>query len=156
VRQPLLTPGAVVLLAIDAAGEYARETGSEFSRRSWIRQALVEELLRQLPSRGRAVQSLRRLFIDGRGVTESAADAVFLELATGGWLVPCGLHAESTWEVEASRRNEIDGLWSTLTPLERQAIQRAAQGTIALSVAWSKKLRTRGESSSSTSRSSRP
>ena len=151
----LLTPGAVVLLAIDAASEYARETGQEFSRRTWVGQALVEDLLRLLPP-GRAARSLGRLSADGRGVTDSAVDSAFLDLAAGGWLIPSGLHAHSVWAVDASRRSEIDDLWTPLTEEERRAVQGAAQRVVAVSVAWSKKLRTGVESSSSTSRSSTP
>lgn len=153
--QTLLTPGAVVLVAVDAAGEHASHIGAELGRSSWIRQALIEELLRELP-RGRAQRALRRLVTDGRGITESAADAVFFDLTLNGWLVPCGARADATWEVDTGRRHEIDGLWASLTEPERRAVQKAAQRTMAVSVAWSKKLRTGGESRTSTSTSSGP
>ncbi len=83
-------------------------------------------------------------------------DSAFLDLAAGGWLIPSGLHAHSVWAVDASRRSEIDDLWTTITEEERRAVQGAAQRVVAVSVAWSKKLRTGVESSSSTSRSSTP
>lgn len=153
--QPLLTPGAVVLVAVHVAGEHASYVGAELERSSWVRLALIEELLRELP-RGRAQRALRRLVIEGRGVTESAADAVFFDLTLNGWLVPRSVHADATWEVDPGRRGEIDGLWASLAEPERRAVQKAAQRTMAVSVAWSKKLRTGGESRTATSRSSRP
>jgi hypothetical protein len=153
--QPLVTPGAVVLVAVDTLAEHASQIGGELERRAWIRQALIEELLRSLP-RGRARRALRRLATEGRGVTESAADAVFFDLTLNGWLIPFGVHAQATWEVDSSRRGEIDGLWASLTEPERRAVQKAAQRTIAVAVAWSKKLRTGTESRISTSRSSKP
>ena len=153
--QPMLTPGAVVLVAVDAIAEHARHIGAEFGRSSWIRQELIEELLRALP-RGSAQQALRRLVTERRGVTEADADAVFFDLTLNGWLIPRGAHAAATWVIDTSRRGEIDGLWAALTEPERRGIQTAAQRTIAVSVAWSNKLRTRGESRTSTSRSSKP
>lgn len=144
-----------MLLAIDAASEYSRETGQELSRRAWVGRALVEELLRLLPP-GRAARSLSRLSIDGRGVTDSVVDGAFLDLAAGGWLIPSGVSAKSVWAVDVDRRSEIDDLWTTITEDERRAVQRAAQRVVAVSVAWSKKLRTGAESNSSTSRSSTP
>ena len=144
-----------MLVGVDAAGEHARRIGAELARSAWVRQALIEELLRELP-RGRAQRALRRLAIEGRGVTGSAADAVFFDLTLNGWLIPHGVHVQATWEVDASRRDEIDRTWETLTEPERRAVQKAAQRTIAVSVAWSKKLRTGTESNTSTSRSSRP
>lgn len=144
-----------MLVGVDAFGEQARQVGGELGRSSWIRQALIEELLRELP-RGRARRALRRLVTEGRGLTESAADAVFFDLTLNGWLIPRGVHGDASWEVDASRRREIDVLWALLSESERRAVQKAAQRTMAVSVAWSKKLRTGGESRTSTSRSSRP
>lgn len=153
--QPLLTPGAVVLLAVDVAAESARHINADLGRSSWIRQALIEELLRALP-RGRAHRALRRLSTERLGVTESDADDVFFDLTLNGWLIPRGTNADASWEVDASRRGEIDSLWAALTESEQRAVEKAAQRTIAVSVAWSKKVRTGGESRASTSRSSRP
>lgn len=152
VSESLLTPNALVLLAVDAAGRYVRETGNALSRRAWVGQALVEELLRVLPP-GRAARSLRRLSPDGRRVAESAATTIFLELVAAGWLVPTGAQTNSTWEVDDSRRGDVDDLWTTISEAERRAVQRAAQRTAAVSVAWSKKARATVESSTSTSRS---
>jgi hypothetical protein len=153
---PSLTPSAVVLLAAYVASEYAHQTGAQVSRRSWVRQALIDELVRLLPTGGGAARSIRRLVTEGRGVTESVADDVFLDLAAGGWLAPSGLYADATWTVQNDRRDDIVGLWSALTKEEQNAIQRAAQRTVAVSVAWSKKARTGSEPRSSTSRSSMP
>lgn len=144
-----------MLVAVDAVDEHARHIGAELGRSSWIRHALIEELLRTLP-RGGAQKALCRLVTEKRGVTEADADAVFFDLTLSGWLIPRGVHAGATWEVDKSRRGEIDGLWEAFTEPERRAIQTAAQRTIAVSVAWSNKLRTRGESNTSTSRSSTP
>lgn len=153
--QPLLTPNAVVLVAVDAVCQHAQQVGAEVGRSSWIRQALIEELLQALP-RGRAQNAVRRLTTEGRGITESAADAVFYDLTLNGWLIPRGVHSQATWEIDTSRRDEIDGLWAALTESERRAVRGAAQRTIALSVAWSNKARTGSESRTSTSRSAKP
>lgn len=152
--QPLLTPNAVVLVAVDALRRHAEQVGAELRRDSWIRQALIEEVLQALPS-GLAQRALRRLKPDSRGVTESAADAVFDDLTLNGWLVPRGVSPQATWEIDRSRRDEIDGLSAALTESERRAVERAAQRTMALSVAWSNKLRARDESRASTSRSAK-
>jgi hypothetical protein len=143
----------VVLLAIDAASEYAHETGQELSRRPWVSQALIEELLRVLPP-GNAARSLGRLA--GRAKADSVFQLLLLDLAASGWLIPSGVHEHSVWAVDASRRSEIDDLWTSITEDEQRAVQRAAQRVVAVSVAWSKKLRTGMESRSSASRSSRP
>lgn len=153
--RPLLTPDAVVLVAVDAMKRHAEQIGAELGRDSWLRQALIEEVLQVLPS-GHAQRALRRLRTDGRGVSESAVDAVFYDLALNGWLIPRGVRSQATWEIDASRRDEIDELWAAFTDSERRAVERAAQRTMALSVAWSNKLRARDESRASTSRSSKP
>ncbi len=155
VDRPLLTPNAVVLVAIDALGRHAEQIGAELGRDSWIRQALIEEALQALPC-GLAQRALRRLRTGRRRVSETAADAVFYDLTLNGWLIPRGVHSEATWEIDTGRQDEIDGLWAALTDLERRAVERAAQRTMALSVAWSNKLRARDESRTSTSRSSKP
>lgn len=152
---PSLLPGAVVLLAVDALGEVSRRSGAEFGRDTWIRQALIEELLQALPSGG-ARNALSRLHTTGRGITEAAADGVFVDLSVSGWLIPHGVRAGATWEVNETRRAEIETLWSTLTDPEKQSVLAAAHRTMAVSVAWSKRLRTRGVSSTSTSTSSTP
>jgi hypothetical protein len=116
---------------------------------------LVEELLSGLP-RGRALRTLKKLFTPGRGVTESKVEAVFADLAQGGWLVPKGVGTTATWTIDTSRRVQVDELWSTLTQDEARAVQRATQRAIAVSVAWSNKRRVGIESNASTSRSSTP
>lgn len=153
--RPLLTPNAVVLVAVDALGRHAEQIGAELGRDSWIRQALIEEVLQALPCGG-AQRALGRLRTGRRGVSESTADAVFYDLMLNGWLIPRGVRSQATWEIDSSRRDEIDGLCAALTDLERRAVERAAQRTMALSVAWSNKLRARDESRTSTSRSSKP
>lgn len=153
---PLLTPNAVVLVAIDFLARHAQLAGTELSRSSWIRQALIEELVRELPRESRAGKAVRRLTSRRIGVSESAADAVFFDLALNGWLIPLGVHGEATWEIDISRHGEIQSLWASLTEPEQRGIEKAVQRTLAVSVAWSKKLRARSESSSPTSRSSTP
>lgn len=154
--RPRLTPNAVVLVAVDALRRHSEQVGAGLRRDSWIRQALIEEVLQALPS-GLAQRVLRRrLKPDRRGVTKSAADAVFDDLTLNGWLIPRGVSSQATWEIDSSRMDEIDGLWAALTESERRAVERAAQRTMALSVAWSNRLRARDESRASTSRSAKP
>ncbi|CAM4355914.1 hypothetical protein MB901379_00017 [Mycobacterium basiliense] len=116
---------------------------------------LVEELLRSLPS-SHALRTLQRLFTAGRGVTGASTEDVFLDLAQGGWLVPDGIGSTATWMIDASRRVQVDELWSTLSQDEARAVQVAAQRVIAVSVAWSNKRRTGVQSKTPTSKSSTP
>lgn len=151
----LFTPGAVLVLGVDAAIAYGQVTHSSFSRRTWVAQMLVEELLSELPT-GNALRALRRLFVDGYGVSESAADAAFSDLVHTGWLVAEGIAAEAAWTLDVDRAEQVDQLWRTLSEAEARAVRAAAQRTMAISVAWSKKRRAGVDSSTSTSKSAAP
>lgn len=151
----LFTPGAVLVLAADAAIAYGQVTHSTFSRRPWVAQMLVEELLSELPA-GNALRALRRLFVEGYGVSESAAESAFFDLVHTGWLVAEGTAAQAAWGLGVSRSEQVDQLWQTLSETEARAVRVAAQRTMAISVAWSKKRRVGVDSSTSTSKSAAP
>jgi len=154
-RAALFTPGAVLILGVDAATAYGKAMGSTLSRRPWVAQMLVEELLRELPH-GNAHRALGRLFSGGYGVSESSVEAVFVDLAQCGWLNVEGVGAESRWRLNESRTSQVSQLWQSLNDNEARAVRTAAQRTIAISVAWSKKRRVTVESKASTSTSVTP
>jgi hypothetical protein len=147
---PVLTPSAVILLGIDAAVGHSQTNGNAFSRKSWVTEVLIERLLANLQN-GAAAQTLRKVWATGKSVTPASANAIINELVLAGLIEPRGLHAAASWDVNVSRRNEVDTLWSALSAADRGAIQRSAQEAVAMSVAWSKTLKMAGASREDTS-----
>lgn len=135
-----LTPGAILLLLVDAIREKPDGLGAStgIPRHDWLMKVLVEQLLAAASPNGELTTVAVLLADSDRGVTKSSIAPVLHELIMTERLVPTGVGREARWRVSREHAIEISKLRERISDEDLKTIEIAAQRAQEISVAWSK------------------